>query len=410
MRPMTMRRIDFWVGVPICFLLTLAYRLKQFLDLGAPRPGVPRNVLLVQLAEMGTMVVAYPAIRKLKELLPEARIHFLTFKEVRPSLEMLNVIDRENILTIDSTSFLALLRDTFGFLRIARRREIDTIINLETYVRYSTILSFLAGARRRVGFHRFNLEGAYTGDFLTHRVLYNPHIHAGHTFLDLVHALEAPPGGVPLVKRSRAKDQLSVPRIPVDEAGRERVWKILREIHPEIDGSKKLVVMNPNAADRFPMRQLPLDDYVKLARKLVEDPDTFVLLTGVAREKPNTLYLSCRIDCRRVLDLAGKTTFTDLMNLYDLADVLITTDSGPAHFACLTGIHIVVFFGPELPDRYRPLSERCDVVYASYTCSPCVSPQNQRLSPCNDNLCLQNLDLDSVHALIRDRIRSRKGP
>jgi ADP-heptose:LPS heptosyltransferase len=27
--------------------------------------------------------------------------------------------------------------------------------------------------------------------------------------------------------------------------------------------------------------------------------------------------------------------------------VLVTNDSGPAHFATLTGIHVVVFFGPE---------------------------------------------------------------
>ncbi len=406
-----MRGIDFWAGVPICLLLTAVHRLQRLVGLGKPRPGEkPQNVLLVQLAEMGTMVVAYPAIRKLKELFPLARIHFLTFAEVRASLEILAVIDRENILTIDSSSFSALLRDTIKFLWIARRRGIDTVINLETFVRYSTILSFLVGARQRVGFHRFNLEGAYTGDFLTHRVLYNPHIHAGHTFLDLVHALDAPPGQIPLVKRARRNDQLSVPRIAIDEAGRERVWGILRDLNPEIDGSRKLVVMNPNAADRFPMRQLPLDDYVKLARKLLEDPRVFILLTGVEREKPNAAYLASRIGCTRVLDLAGKTRFTDLINLYEVADVLVTTDSGPAHFACLTGVHIVVFFGPELPDRYRPLSERCDVVHAGYTCSPCVSPQNQRLSPCNDNLCLQNLDLDGVKALIQERLRSRKGP
>jgi ADP-heptose:LPS heptosyltransferase len=409
MQPNTMRRIDFWAGVPISFLLTLADRLLRLAGVGHARPGErPRNVLLVQLAEMGTMVVAYPAIRKLKELLPEARIHFLTFEDVRPSLEVLEVIDRGDILTINSKSFIRLVRDSVKFLWKARSRNIDTVINLETFVRYSTILSFLAGARTRVGFHRFNLEGAYTGDLLTHPVWYNPHIHAGHTFLDLVHALEAPPGQVPLVKRPRANDRLSVPRIASSDTARERVWKILRDRNPDIDGSKTLVVLNPNASDRFPMRQLPLRDYAKLARKLLEDPEVFVLITGVEREKPTAARLISEIGCRRAVDLAGGTTFSDLMSLYDVADVLVTTDSGPAHFACLTPIHIVVFFGPELPDRYRPLSDRCDVVYAGYTCSPCVGPQNQRLSPCNENLCLQNFDLDAVHLLIRDRVRSRR--
>ena len=39
------------------------------------------------------------------------------------------------------------------------------------------MLSYASGACRRVGFHRFNQEGLYVGDLLTHRVLYNAHIH-----------------------------------------------------------------------------------------------------------------------------------------------------------------------------------------------------------------------------------------
>ena len=85
------------------------------------------------------------------------------------------------------------------------------MVNLETFVRYSSLLSYLTGAARRVGFHRFTQEGLYTGDFLTHKVMYNPHIHTAHVFLDLVQALVAPPGGIPIVKRPRAGDDLSIP-------------------------------------------------------------------------------------------------------------------------------------------------------------------------------------------------------
>ena len=39
----------------------------------------------------------------------------------------------------------------------------------------------------------------------------------------------------------------------------------------------------------------------------------------------------------------------ELLTLYTLADVLVTNDSGPAHFASLTPVHTVVLFGPETP-------------------------------------------------------------
>ena len=265
------------------------------------------------------------------------------------------------------------------------------MINTEAFVRYSSILNYLSGARRRVGFHRFNQEGAYTGDLLTHKVIHNGHIHAAHTFLDLVHALDAPPDQVPRVKRSRAMDCLDVPKISTDETAAAGIWRKLRAIHADVGPMRKLVVINPNASDKFPMRRWPLESFTELARRLLEDPEVFVLITGVAGEKPDAQYMCARLGSPRALDLTGQTSMTELLHLFDLAHVLVTNDSGPAHFAALTRIHEIVIFGPEIPDRYRPLSTNSDVIHTGYTCSPCIGPLNQRLSPCNDNQCLKSL-------------------
>jgi ADP-heptose:LPS heptosyltransferase len=400
-----MRRIDFWAGVPLCFVMTVADRLLQLFGWrGRGHDRQPRHILFIQLAEMGTMVVAYPALRKIRELYPAATLHFLCFDQVRSSLEMLNVIDRERIYTIDSGSLGSIVRDTLRIWQVAERADIDTVINLETFVRYSSLLSYFTGAARRVGFHRFNQEGLYTGDVLTHKVMYNPHIHTGHVFLDLVHALAAPPGGIPLVKRPRSGDDLSIPGLTTDSGTAHAIWAKLASFNADIGPAKRLVVLNPNASKRFPMRRLPLDSYADLARRLLDDPEVFVLITGVADEKPDAVHICRRVGSPRVVDLTGATTMMELLHLFNLAQVLVTNDSGPAHFACLTGIHVVVFFGPELPDRYRPLARSSDVVYAGYTCSPCVSPYNQRLTACNDNLCLKSIDIRAVSDLVRRRL------
>ena len=165
---------------------------------------------------------------------------------------MLNVIAPQHIHTIDSRSFTSLVRDTLRTWSVARRAGIDTVVNLETFVRYSSLLSYLTGAARRVGFHRFTQEGLYTGDFLTHKVMYNPHIHTGHVFLDLVHALVAPPGGIPIVKRPRAGDDLVDPRAHDRRGHRGGHLAQARDAGPGIGPSKKLVVLNPNASKRFP--------------------------------------------------------------------------------------------------------------------------------------------------------------
>jgi ADP-heptose:LPS heptosyltransferase len=303
---------------------------------------------------------------------------------------------------------VSFVRDTVLFPWRARRRGIDTVINLEAFVRYSSLLSYLSGARRRVGFHRFNQEGLYAGDLLTHKVFYNGHIHAAHTFLDLVHALESPPHQVPRVKRPRAMDRLDVPKITTSATAAADVWRKLRAINADIGPDRKLVVINPNASARFPMRRLPLESFTELARNLLEDSEVFILITGVASERPDAQYLSARLGSPRVVDLTGRTTLKELLHVFDLAHVLVTNDSGPAHFAALTRIHVIVFFGPEIPERYRPLATSSDVVHTGFTCSPCIGPHNQRLSPCNDNLCLQSIDIHEVAVLVRSRLEAAR--
>ncbi len=401
-----MRAIDYWVGIPLVFLLTVVYRIQRFIGLATSPVGRPRNILFIQLAEMGTMVVAYPSLRKARELYPDATLHFLCFTQIRSSVEILDIIPSENIITIDAHSFLSLARDTLLFPWRARRRRIDTVLNLEAFVRYSSMLSYLSGACRRVGFHRFNQEGLYAGDLLTHKVLYNAHIHAAHTFLDLVHALDAPPGQLPRVKRPKAVDCLEVPKITTDASAAAEVWRKLRAIHAGIGPTCKLVVLNPNASARLPLRRLPLESFTELARNLLEDPEVFVVITGVASEKPDAQYMCAGLGSPRALDLTGQTTMTELLQLFSLAHVLVTNDSGPAHFAALTRTHVVVFFGPEIPERYRPLTTSSDVIHTGYSCSPCIGPLNQRQSPCNDNLCLKSISIEEITRLVRSRLEA----
>jgi hypothetical protein len=53
------------------------------------------------------------------------------------------------------------------------------------------------------------------------------------------------------------------------------------------------------------------------------------------------------------------------------------------------------------------LADSYAVVYTGFTCSPCVSPFNQRLTTCNNNLCLQTIDISQVSRLVHARLRER---
>src|SRR3989338_371492 len=123
---------------------------------------------------MGSTVLAYPAMKKLKKMHPNANIYFVLFRHIRESMDILEIVPKENVFTIEVKSVFTLARDTLKFMSECRRRKIDAAINLETFARFSAILSYLSGARKRVGFHKYSMEGLYIGNFFTHKVMYNP--------------------------------------------------------------------------------------------------------------------------------------------------------------------------------------------------------------------------------------------
>ena len=66
-----MRKIDYWIGRPICFLLTLFYKLQRLVGLKDPRTNQrPKNFLFIELAEMGSTVLAYPAMSQTRKIYP----------------------------------------------------------------------------------------------------------------------------------------------------------------------------------------------------------------------------------------------------------------------------------------------------------------------------------------------------
>jgi ADP-heptose:LPS heptosyltransferase len=409
LNPDRLRWIDYWIGIPICFLLTLVSKVTDGVAGARRQPDAPKNVLFVELAEMGSTVIACPAVDRLKSQYPGCNVFFLLFKHIDESVKVLNLVPDSNVLTIDISSPVTLVRDTLRFMRDARRLQIDTVINLEMFARFSTILTYLSGARRRVGFHPFTQHGLYIGDLFTHRVIYNPHIHTWQSLLALVEALSVNPGELPLGKFPAAEDGAGlVPHIVTDEAARRRIRELVGRESAAVAG-KRIIAVNPNASKLISIRKWPLDRYAELVARLVDDPQNACVITGVASEKEDARFILNRVKSDRVVDLTGKTSLRELIDLFNVADLLITNDSGPAHFAALTDVPVLVFFGPETPRLYKPLSANCTVMYSNYACSPCVSAYNQRRSPCTNNRCLTEIGVEEVYRVAVGILEGAKG-
>src|ERR1700692_901981 len=90
----TMRRIDRWVGIPLCAVATIFakawWRLRP-----RPAPAI-RRVLFIELSEMGSCILANPAMRKLHDRVG-AELFFVIFAANAGSLVFTPVISPERI-------------------------------------------------------------------------------------------------------------------------------------------------------------------------------------------------------------------------------------------------------------------------------------------------------------------------
>ncbi len=408
MKLRTMRAVDYWIGVPLCFLCTQLVRL-----MGTPKgPEKPKRILFVELSEMGSTVIANPALEKAKRELG-AEIFFLIFERNADSLRLLDTVPEANIITIREDSLLALALGSLRFLRWVRRAKIDTVVDLELFSRYSGLLTGLSGARRRVGFHRFHSEGLYRGEMLTHRVNYNGHIHMAKNFICMVNALLAPQPEVPYSKTHVSDAEIRVPMQPVTEEQKEYVRGLVRQVYPDYRPEyHRIVLINPNSSELLPQRRWARDNFSALAKMIVEEwEDALVLITGSPGERQEALGMQEKIHHPRFRSFAGMHKLMAITALYNIATVLVTNDSGPAHFSAITPIRSIVLFGPETPRLYGSLGNT-EAITADLSCSPCVTAFNQKNSACNDPVCMRMITpervMESVRAVMNGESTARR--
>lgn len=391
-----MYRLDRTVGTPATWLLSMLHRL------GGSRPsakGTSRNILFIELSEMGSMILLAPLLDRVRRDYPDATFYFITFSYTRPALSLLRRVDEDKIWTLRITSLAAFLRDLFGVISRLRRVPFDIVFDLELFSRISSILSGFARAPIKAGFSNFLAEGLYRGSFVTHPVTYNPHQHITKNFLAMAYAVQRDAADFPHSKVAIGDEEL---RLELKPLARDEVDSFRRRLlasFPVLERRPRWVLLNPNSSQIMPLRRWPIESYAALAERLVADGETAVLVTGNAEEKAEASFICARVPREDVVDLAGFTSMPELICLYQLSTLLVSNDSGPAHFSALAQIPTIIFFGPETPHLYGSLNPNARHLYQGLQCSPCSTAYNQRRSPCRDNVCVKSIGVEDVHQL-----------
>jgi ADP-heptose:LPS heptosyltransferase len=393
------RAVDRWVGIPLCALASGAHWMTSRI---APRraPEPVRAIVVILLSEMGSLVLAHGMFRVLREQHPHAAIHVMLFGKNRAIVDLMGLARPEHIHSVDDRSLGGLIRSLATGVMALRRANVDVAIDCELFSRISSLLSWASGAAIRVGFHRHTQEGLYRGSHMNRKVPYNPYQHIGAQFETLARAIRS--NAHPVSKLVPLKQGQEPPMVSISEQEHQAIRDRLAQDHP-LALSRPLVLVYPGGGI-LPIRAWPLEHYRELCKGLI-DQGACVAIIGLAEDKAlaQTLVSQLGPAC---LDFTGYTkSIRELLALFHQARLLIANDGGPGQFAALTPLHTIMFFGPETPALYAPLTARTVSFYSNWPCSPCLTAYNHRQSFCDgDNQCLKAIApqpvLDQAIALL----------
>jgi ADP-heptose:LPS heptosyltransferase len=382
--------------VPLCALLTLIRATA------ATRPRPPQRILFLKFIEQGATLLAQDAIARAAARVGRDNVFFCVFESNRAILDVLDTVPHANILSIRDRQLTTFVIDFMRALLAARSRRIDTVIDMEFFSRASAIFAFLTGAQTRVGLHRYTGELPYRGNLMTHRVQYNPHRHIATQYSLLAEAAFLEPVDEPLLKFPFTANAPAHHRFVPTAAE-------IAAIGARLGDGSPIVIVNPNASDLLPLRKWETAKFAELCRRILDHhPKARIAVTGAPSEQAAAEELGRAVGVDRVVSFAGRTTLRELLTLYSLADVLITNDSGPGHFAALTPVHAVVLFGPETPELFGSLAPSTTIIWKQLACSPCVNVFNHRLSPCRNNVCMQSISVEEVFAAVQAPLAARQ--
>jgi ADP-heptose:LPS heptosyltransferase len=396
MKLQTQRFIDRWVGQILCGAVSGWVRFTGLFHGPAQMDRAAKNILVILLSEMGSIVLAGPMFAELRRKYPGASIHILQLKKNQEVSRMLQLTQPECMHTLDDSSGGALIGDILSVSMTMRRLGLDAVIDCELFSRVSALLSFSTGAPVRVGFTPHTQEGLYRGSFVNHAIPYNPYQHISKQFLSLVDALDSA-GSTPRNKAAPIRPLPTQTGLSVVFADGELAAYRAKLVADHAATARRKLVLMYAGGGILPERAWPADHYARVAQGLCQAGFS-VGLIGLKDDADLAKRLMTLVGDAACIDLTGYTrSIRELLMLFHAADLLITNDGGPGHFATLTPIQTMVFFGPETGKLYGPLGSRNAILESGIACSPCLSAYNHRLTFCDgDNQCLKRIAPDPV--------------
>ncbi len=353
--------------------------------------GAQRRILVIKPDHLGDVLLLTPALRLLRQRLPDARIVLLIGPWSRAAVA--HNADVDTILTCPFPGFTRApqprLSEPYRLLLkqawLIRAGRFDAALIARDDHWWGALLTALAGIPRRVGYAVPEVA-PFLSDALPHS--FDDHVTAQS--LALVQQLTGEPIPAP-------------PAMVAPIGAADHAWAAQWLAQRQLD-AQTLVAIHPGAGGAAKL-WLPAR-WAALADALASRGCTIVL-TGGEAERVLVTDIRARMT-HAPITMVGEATLGQLAALYQRCALVLGVDSGPLHLAASTGVPTVALFGPGDHRRFGPWGDpaRHVVIRSGLWCSPCgvmeACPRGTAPSECMSRITLAPV-LDAATNLLATR-------
>ncbi len=314
------------------------------------------RILLAQLADIGDLILATPAMAALRAAKPDAIIDLLASRQ---AIDIIPPGLLDSVITIDKgqrNATRALLSPAnIVKLRQLFREPYDTLIffhhfTLRAGLHKFRLIAKLSRARRVIGLGKEHVN--FLTDALADTGFGSQH--EAQFWLDLVALAGASSAPVPAQVHCESS----------------------AEIAAAMDKLKQgpIVVMHAGSGGYSKARRWSPRRFAEVAAQLQSRYQAHIALVGQSGDDSQE---AARLMDFEVLNLVGKTTLPQLADVLRRADLFIGADSGVMHLAAAAGAPVLSIFGPSNHEAWQPWTQarahesRSSIQRSGVACSPC---------------------------------------
>lgn len=343
-----------------------------------------KNILVIQLGDIGDVVLSTPSFRALKETLPEARVSVLVRKGYGSLLEEDPHLHEVIEVTKRRGKIAELYGENFRLIRRLRRADYDLAIDLRTGDR-GAILAFLTGAPVKVS--RYDSEKSFWRNRIFNHPIYSakPASPPAHPGADQ---------SLSLLRAIGIDTENTTPRLWISKAAIERVRALLLPENAVKSG--RWVTINPFS--RWKYKEWVHDRWVEVTGWLWKEHGIPSVLVGSREEMDVAADIVGKCG-GGTCSLAGKTTLEELAALLGLSTMHLGVDSAAPHIAFAVGTPSVTIFGPSDWRSWTVQDETHRMVTPDISCAPC---HQKGCDGKERSICLEEMGVEKMKSVIGD--------